>query len=102
MASLRNGRAPPQAKRRPGQPAARTDSLMTISLIILLLVMIAVLTIASYLERIYAEIGKFLSREFQENIEAFEKHVEPRLGTLRDRAPISMHVLTQLCTAFIA
>ena len=27
-----------------------------------------------------SEIGRFLSREFQDNINAFEKEVEPRLG----------------------
>ena len=44
------------------------------------------LLLSSYVERVYAEMGKFLSREFQENIEIFEKHVEPRLKVSRARA----------------
>jgi CBS domain containing-hemolysin-like protein len=53
-------------------------------------------------ERIYAEMGKFLSREFQENVEAFEQKVEPRLGTGRERVQLTMGVLAQLSTAGIA
>ncbi|MGH9649015.1 MAG: hemolysin family protein [Terriglobales bacterium] len=64
-------------------------------------VLLSVLTLASYVERIYAEMGKFLSREFQENVEAFEKKVEPRLGG-RERVQITMSVLAQLATAGIA
>ncbi|PYX77637.1 MAG: HlyC/CorC family transporter, partial [Acidobacteria bacterium] len=44
-------------------------------------------------------MGKFLSREFQENIEVFEKKVEPRLGVSRQRASLSMSVLAQVSTA---
>ncbi len=51
---------------------------------------------------LYAEIGKFLSREFQVNIDAFEHDVEPRLGVSRGRAAVSMAVLTQMITAAIA
>ncbi|MGA8876387.1 MAG: hemolysin family protein, partial [Candidatus Korobacteraceae bacterium] len=50
---------------------------------------------------LYAEMGKFLSREFQENIEAYEERVEPRLHVSRERAALSMTVLTQLCMASI-
>src|SRR5438045_8845532 len=67
-----------------------------------LFLLIGLLTLASYVERIYSEMGKFLSREFQENIQAFELRVEPRLKGARDRAPLSMAVLTHLCTAAIA
>ena len=51
---------------------------------------------------LYQEIGKFLSREFQDNIDAFEKEVEPKLGVTRGRASLSMAILTQLLTAAIA
>ena len=47
---------------------------------IVLLVLFSLLTLVSYVDRLYAEIGKFLSREFQVNIDAFEHDVEPRLG----------------------
>src|SRR5438128_2903441 len=75
---------------------------MTIAISILLFVLVLLLTLASYVERIYTEMGKFLSREFQENIEAYELRVEPLLNHARDRAPISMAVLAQLTTAGIA
>ncbi|MFI5114376.1 MAG: hemolysin family protein, partial [Terriglobales bacterium] len=43
-----------------------------------------------------------LSREFQDNIDAFEQIIEPRLGVGRERASLSMAILTQLVTAAIA
>ncbi len=70
-------------------------------LYILLLVMMPVLALVSYVDRLYAEMGKFLSREFEENIEAYEQRVEPQLHVARERAAMSMAVLTQLCTAGI-
>ena len=54
------------------------------------------------MERVYNEIGKFLSREFQNNIDAFEQKVEPRLGVGRTRASLSMALLTQITIATIA
>jgi CBS domain containing-hemolysin-like protein len=53
-------------------------------------------------DRVYQEIGKFLSREFQDNIDVFEQKIEPLLGVSRGRAAISMAVLTQLTMASIA
>ena len=64
--------------------------------------LLCVLTLVSYVDRLYQEIGKFLSREFQDNIDAFEKEVEPKLGVTRGRASLSMAILTQLLTAAIA
>jgi len=74
---------------------------MTIPLSIALVVLIAVLALVSYVDRLYAEMGKFLAREFQENIEAYEKRVEPRLKVTSERAALSMAMLTQLCMAGI-
>ena len=74
---------------------------MTIPLAILLLVLLGLLALVSYVDRLYAEMGKFLSREFQENIEAYEERVEPRLHVSRERAAMSMTVLTQLSIASI-
>ena len=67
-----------------------------------LLLMLSLLTLVSYVDRVYTEIGKFLSREFQDNIAAFEQDVEPRLGVSRARASLSMAVLTQVVMAAIA
>ena len=74
---------------------------MTLPLSILLLVLMGLLTLVSYVDRLHAEMGKFLAREFQENIDAYEERVEPRLHVSRERAALSMAVLTQLCTASI-
>jgi CBS domain containing-hemolysin-like protein len=64
--------------------------------------LLGLLTLLSYIDRLYTEIGKFLSREFQDNIDVFEKEVEPRLGVSRQRASLSVAILTQLTTAAIA
>jgi putative hemolysin len=69
---------------------------------VVLLMLLGLLTLVSYVERLYTEIGKFLSREFQANIDAFEHDVEPRLHVSRTRAALSMAVLTQMTTAAIA
>jgi putative hemolysin len=75
---------------------------MNYAIAIALLMLVGLLTLVSYVDRLYAEIGKFLSREFQDNIDNFEQKVEPRLGMSRPRAALSMAVLTQLTTAAIA
>ncbi len=64
--------------------------------------LLGLLALASYVDRVYQEIGKFLSREFQDNIDVFEQKVEPVLGVSRSRASLSMAVLKQLTTATIA
>jgi CBS domain containing-hemolysin-like protein len=66
-----------------------------------LLLLISILTLASYVARLYNEAGKFLSREFQDNIQIFEQQIEPRLKVSRARAALSMAVLEQLATAAI-
>ena len=66
------------------------------------MLLFGLLTLVSYVDRLYQEIGKFLSRDFQDNIDAFEQIVEPRLGVTRARASLSMAILTQLVTAAIA
>jgi CBS domain containing-hemolysin-like protein len=75
---------------------------MNVAIALALAVLLALLTLSSYVERVYAEIGKFLSREFQENIDNFEQQVEPRLKVGRSRAALSMAVLTQLLMAAVA
>ena len=74
---------------------------MSPPLFLLLLVLLGLLALVSYVDRLHAEMGKFLSREFQENIDAYEEQVEPRLGASRARAALSMAVLTQICMASI-
>jgi putative hemolysin len=74
---------------------------MSIPLSIALLVLMVLLALVSYVDRLFAEMGKFLSREFQENIEAYEQLVEPRLKVTSERAALSMAMLSQLCMAGI-
>jgi CBS domain containing-hemolysin-like protein len=69
---------------------------------IAIFVLCALLALVSYVEQIYTESGKFLTREFQENIEAFEELVEPRLVSTSGRAHLTMSVLGHLCIAAIA
>jgi CBS domain containing-hemolysin-like protein len=64
-------------------------------------VLIALLLISAYVSRLYSESGKFLSREFQENIELFEHQIEPRLGFTHQRAALSFALLEQLLTSSI-
>lgn len=75
---------------------------MTLGLAIAVVALLAVLTLVSYVDRVYEEAGKFLSREFQENIDVVEQQVEPKLGVNRARAAQSMAVLAQLSTAALA
>jgi CBS domain containing-hemolysin-like protein len=75
---------------------------MNLAIAATLLLLLALLTLCSYVERVYAEIGKFLSRDFQENIDSFEQLVEARLKVSRSRAVLSMAVSTQVLMASIA
>jgi putative hemolysin len=72
------------------------------ALYITVLVLCGLMVLVCYVERLYTESGKFLSREFQENIDAFEKLVEPRLVRASRRAALAIAVLEQLATAAIA
>lgn len=75
---------------------------MNYAIAVAFIMLLGLLTLVSYVDRLYSEIGKFLSREFQDNIDAFEQKVEPRLGVSRARASLSMATLTQLTMAAIA
>ncbi len=76
--------------------------MITIMVYIAILLLCGLLALVSYIEQLYTESGKFLTREFQENLEAFEKLVEPRLVSTSGRAFLAMAVLAHLCTAAIA
>ncbi|HSY72020.1 MAG TPA: hemolysin family protein [Alloacidobacterium sp.] len=72
---------------------------MNVEASILIFVLLVVLTLGSYVDRLYSEMGKFLSREFQENIDAWEQRVEPKLGLNREYLMLSAAVLSQLSLA---
>jgi CBS domain containing-hemolysin-like protein len=59
-------------------------------------------TLAAYISRVYAEFGKILSREVQENLDVWEEKIEPHLGLTREHAAISAAVLQQLALGVIA
>lgn len=75
---------------------------MNAGLTLVFLLLLFIIIIVSYVDRLYAEMGRFLSREFQPNIESFEKLVEPRLAVGRDRAALSMSVVKHMATAAVA
>src|SRR5271168_3256075 len=75
---------------------------MNFAVAAVLFLLLGLLTLVSYVDRVYQEAGKFLSREFQDNIDVFEQKVEPELGVRRPSASLAMAVLTQLTMAAIA
>jgi putative hemolysin len=75
---------------------------MSYAIAVLVIFLLGLLTLVSYVERVFTEAGKFLSREFQENIDAYEQLVEPHLHVGRERVALAMAVLEQLTTAMFA
>jgi putative hemolysin len=76
--------------------------MITFAHVVLLLVLLTLLTLTSYVDRVFKEAGKFLSREFQENIDYFEHTIEPRLHVSAQRAALAMAVLPQLLLGTVA
>ena len=70
--------------------------------ILMVLLLAAVETLASYINRVYSEFGKILSHEVQENLDAWEELVEPQLGLTREHAGLCAAVLQQLSLGLIA
>ncbi len=67
----------------------------------IVLILLFIHTLASYVDRIYSELGKFLSREFEDNMEVWEQQIEPTLGFSRERLALCAAVLAQLSLAAI-
>ncbi len=70
--------------------------------ILLVAVLTLVVALASYIVRIYAEYGKILSREVEENLDAWEEMVEPQLGLTRDHAALCASLAQLLALGGIA
>jgi putative hemolysin len=66
-----------------------------------IVVLLVLVTVYSYIDRVYTERGKFLDREFQNNIEAFERLIEPQLPMSRDRAALAAALWVELSLAGI-
>ena len=75
---------------------------MTPLVLVMLVLLAAVETLAAYISRVYSEFGKILSREVQENLDAWENHVEPLLGLSREHAALCAAILQQLALGIIA
>ena len=45
---------------------------MNLAVVLALALLVGLLILVSYVDRVYQEIGKFLSRDFQDNIDIFE------------------------------
>ena len=75
---------------------------MTPLQVLFVAVLAVVATLASYISRVYSEFGKILSREVQENLDAWEVRIEPHLGLSREHAALCAAVLVQLSLGLIA
>ena len=65
-------------------------------------VLLGILSLAAYVDRVYSEMGKFLAREYQDNIDSWEERVEPRLRLSRESIAQAASVLRQLSLAAVA
>jgi len=75
---------------------------MSVLAILMVVLLAAVETLASYMSRVHAEFGKILAREIEENLDAWEELIEPQLGLTREHATICAAVLQQLALGIIA
>ena len=66
------------------------------------LVLTAGLVVASYLDRIYRELGRVSTGRIHEHLEAFESEIEPRLKIHRDRAGLAFSLLARLWLVLVA
>src|ERR1700761_6520238 len=64
--------------------------------------LLCLLSLASYADEIYTAMGKFLSREYADNVEAWERTVEPRLRLSGEAAAVSASVLRQIALVALA
>jgi putative hemolysin len=69
---------------------------------LVLVPLLGILALASYVDRVYSEMGKFLSREYQDNVDSWEEVGESRLRLGRESIALSASVLRQLSLAALA
>lgn len=75
---------------------------MTIRAILIIFSLSAIEILAAYMHRVYSEYGKILGREVEENLDAWERDVEPRIGLSREQSAMCAEVLELLAIALIA
>lgn len=69
---------------------------MFILLPTLVLLLSLLLTLFSYVNRLYSEKGRFLIRGSQDNVDFFEDHVEPKLKVAREKAGFTFPLLVRV------
>ncbi|QNI38693.1 HlyC/CorC family transporter [Edaphobacter sp. 4G125] len=72
------------------------------SYVVLFAVLLLMLALAAYVDRVYSEMGKFLAREYQENIDSWEQVIEPRLRLGRESIALAASVMRQLSLAALS
>ena len=75
---------------------------MTLGGLCLLVVLAAILTLAAYMARVYSEFGRILSRQVQDNLDAWELEIEPRLSMDREQAELGSAVLMHTAMGLLA
>lgn len=73
---------------------------MTATLVAVLL--LCVLTLSAYADRVYSEMGKFLAREYQDNLDSWVARIEPRFGLSRDSMALSAAIVRLMAVAALS
>ena len=63
---------------------------------------LGLMTVSAYVERMYAEMERFLARDASDALEIWERDVEPRLKLSRENAEISASVLSHTALGALA
>lgn len=64
--------------------------------------LVVVLTLGAYADRVYSEMGKFLTREYQDNLDSWVDRIEPRFGLSRDSMALSAAVVRLIAVAALS
>ena len=75
---------------------------MTALVVVVMVLLAMVMTLASYISRVHTEFGRILTREEQNNLDAWEELVEPRLGMSREHAALSAEIAKLMSLGMIA
>ncbi len=75
---------------------------MSAYLVCVIALLAGVVTLAAYMTRVYSEFGKILSREVQDNLDAWEQHVEPHLWMSRAQATLAASVLMHVAMGLLS
>jgi CBS domain containing-hemolysin-like protein len=75
---------------------------MSAGTLLLVALLAVVATLGAYMRRVYRDFGKILPREEQDNLDAWEEMVEPRLGLGREHAMLCAALLEQLAIGLMA